>query len=182
MLSFIISNAILVSQALTGMTPASLESGNIYNYVDKVDVQSLVVTSEASQNASRDDVTVTYTPVTQFAVSSSQIVAQSLPVSNSSLANSAMKYVGYGWDCTRLVEQALRDIGYGIGDVGPMGFGSVGTVFSNPGDVQPGDIMMRGGHVAIYVGDGLALHGGYNGRVVLIGTSPSEFYSFVRLG
>ena len=181
MLSFIISNAILVSQALTGMTPAALESRDIYNYVNKVQTQSMVVTAEASEDASRDDVTITYAPVTQLAARSSQIVTQSLPVSNSSLANSAMKYVGLGWDCTMLVEQALRDIGYGIGDVGPMGFGSVGISFSNPNEIQPGDIMMRGGHVAIYVGDGLAVHGGYNGRVAVVATSPSEFYSFVRL-
>jgi cell wall-associated NlpC family hydrolase len=181
MLSFIISNAILVSQALTGMTPGTLESRELTNYQYSSNTQSLTVTSQASQKATRDDVTIDYTPVTQVAARSSQIVTQSLPLSNSSLANSAMKYVGTGWDCTRLVEQALRDIGYGIGDVGPMGFGSVGVVFSNPADVQSGDIMMRGGHVAIYIGDGLAVHGGYNGRVAIVSTSPSEFYSFVRL-
>lgn len=182
MLSFIISNAILVSQALTGMTPATLESRVGQDYTNQMDAQSLVVTTEASQDASRDDITIIYIPVTQLAARGSQIVTQSLPASNSSLANSAMKYVGMGWDCTRLVEQALRDIGYDIGDVGPMGFGSVGATFSDPGQVQPGDIMMRGGHVAIYIGDGLAVHGGYNGGVAVIQTSPSEFYSFVRLG
>lgn len=182
MLSFIISNAILVSQALTGMTPAVPEVRELTNFVTQSDAQSLLVTAEASHVAVRDEITVNYTPATQTAFTGSQIVAQSLPASSSALANSAMKYVGFGWDCTMLVEQALRDLGYGIGDVGPMGFGGVGVTFSDPNQVQPGDILMRAGHVAIYLGDGLAIQGGYNGSVAIASDSPSRYYSFVRVG
>ena len=71
--------------------------------------------------ASRDDITINLESVVQNRVLGSQIGSQSLPASNSSLVNSALKYLGYNWDCTMLVEQALRDLGYSIGDVGPTG-------------------------------------------------------------
>lgn len=184
MLSFIISNAILVSQALTGMTPATLESRVNLDYINQRDAQSLVVTTEASQDATRDDITINYTPVTQAAVTRSQIVTQSLPASNSALVNSALKYLGYNWDCTALVEQALRDLGYQVSDLAPMQFGQFGTVFYDPSQVQPGDIMMRGGHVAIYAGDGYSVQGGFGfgGVVYNQWEGPYNYSAFVRLG
>lgn len=182
MLSFIISNAILVSQALTGMTPATLESREYSDYSNQTNAQQLVVTAQSSQDASRDDITINYTPVTQTAFTRSQIVTQSLPASSSALVSSASKYIGMYLDCTAVVEQALRDLGYGIGDVGPTGFGSVGAVFTDPSQVQAGDIMMRGGHVAIYAGDGMTIQGGFGwGGVVYVDDSPNNYYSFVRL-
>jgi hypothetical protein len=45
-----------------------------------------------------------------------------------------------------------------------MGFAGYGTRV-HPSNVQPGDIMMRGGHVAIYTG-GAAIHGGFGGNTV----------------
>ena len=184
MLSFIISNAILVSQALTGMTPATIETREISDFVNQRNIQSLEVTSEASQDASRDDITVNYTPVTQAAVIRSQIVTQSLPASNSTLVNSALKYLGYRWDCTALVEQALRDLGYQVPDLGPMQFGQFGTVFYDPSQVQAGDIMMRGGHVAIYAGDGYTVQGGFGfgGVVYNQWENPYSYAAFVRIG
>ena len=184
MLSFIISNAILVSQALTGMTPATLESREISNYSNQSNAQSLSVSSEASQDATRDDVTVNSVPVTQTAALRSQIVTQSLPASNSSLVNSALKYLGYNWDCTALVEQALRDLGYQVSDLAPMQFGQFGTVFYDPSQVQAGDIMMRGGHVAIYAGDGYTVQGGFGfgGVVYNQWENPYHYAAFVRIG
>jgi cell wall-associated NlpC family hydrolase len=93
-----------------------------------------------------------------------------------------MKYLGAGWDCTLLVEQSLRDLGYSVPDLGPMEFGSYGSVFYDPSQVQPGDILMRGGHVAIYAGNGVAIQGGYRGSVVVVEDSPNRYGSFVRVG
>jgi len=182
MLSFLISNAIIVSQALTGMTPGTLESREYSYYLNQQQSQTITVTSQASLKAPRDGFTVEDAPVLQLASLRSQTVTQSLPASSSSLVSSAMKYLGAFADCTWLVEQALRDIGYGIGDVGPTGFGSVGVVFYDSSQVQPGDIMMRGGHVAIYAGDGVAVQGGWNGSVALVADSPNNYGSFVRIG
>ena len=151
-----------------------------YKEAVKYEAQTLTIKSEATISAARDNVSVGLSPVSIHAASASESVF--IPLPNGSLVQSASRYVGMNWDCTMLVEQALRDIGINVGDVGPMGFGSAGSVFNDPSQVQAGDIMMRGGHVAIYLGDGFAIHGGYNGRVAIIPTLPSEFYSFVRLG
>jgi cell wall-associated NlpC family hydrolase len=185
MLSFIISNAIIVANAAMGVSPVTTEkmTVDLQNPKGIVQAQELVVTG-AAQTVSRDAITVNVTPVAQYASLGSQIATQSLPASSSALVNSALKYVGYGWDCTMLVEQALRDLGYSIGDVGPMGFGSVGTVFYDPNQVQPGDIMMRGGHVAIWAGDGMSVQGGFGfgGVVYNSWEGPGSYSAFVRLG
>ena len=46
-----------------------------------------------------------------------------------------------------------------------MGFSSYGYRVE-PSQAQYGDIMMRDGHVAIYLGNGRAVHGGFNGMTV----------------
>jgi cell wall-associated NlpC family hydrolase len=104
--------------------------------------------------------------------------------SNSSVLNSALGIVGMRGDCTAFVEQTLRNMGHSVGDLGPMQFGAYGTVFADPSQVQPGDIMMRGGHVAIYAGNGLAAHGGLGGMSYLtpIDASPGNYALFVRVG
>ena len=184
LLSFIISNAILVTQALTGMTPGTLENEEISNYLNRPGVQSLTITAEAPQNVHRDDITVNVTPRLQMAILRPQNAVQSLPASNSALVNSALKYLGMNWDCTALVEQALRDLGYQVADLGPMQFGQFGTVFYDPSQVQPGDIMMRGGHVAIYAGDGYSVQGGFGfgGVVYNQWEGPYNYSAFVRVG
>ena len=185
MLSFIISNALIVANAAMGVSSVTTEKLTVDLDYQKVIVQAQELTATGTAlTAVRDDITVNVEPVYQSTRLSSQIVSQSLPASNSALVNSAMKYLGANWDCTALVEQALRDLGYSIGDVGPMGFGSVGTVFYDPSQVQPGDIMMRGGHVAIWAGDGMSVQGGFgfNGVVYNSWEGPGNYSAFVRLG
>jgi cell wall-associated NlpC family hydrolase len=103
---------------------------------------------------------------------------------NSSVLNTALALVGTPGDCTAFVEQTLRNMGYTVGDLGPMQFGGYGTVFTDPSQIQPGDIMMRGGHVAIYAGPGLAAEGGIGGMSYLtpIASDPNTYAQFVRVG
>lgn len=184
MLSFILSNTLICSNALLGLTPATLENDAVFSdYLNQATSQSITIDSQTPQAVHRDAFTVNDAPVVQTTVLRSQIVPQSLPASNSAVANSAMKYSGFsGWDCTMLVEQSLRDLGYSVGDIGTMSFSAYGSTFYDPSAVQAGDIMMRPSHVAIYLGNGIAIHGGYNGRVVIVPTSPTEFGAFVRVG
>lgn len=183
MLSFIITNALIVANAAMGVPPVTLHNSTVDLDYQKVilQAQELNITG-TTQNASRDGVTVGIQPVLQNAMLASQIGSQSLPAVNSSIVTAASKYVGIGWDCTRLVEQALNDIGIPIGDVGPMGFGGVGKVFYDKSQVQAGDIMMRAGHVALYVGNGVTIQGGYNGYVAIANDSPAFYGAFVRVG
>jgi hypothetical protein len=185
MLSFIISNAVIVTQALTGMTPGTLESRVVSDYVNQVNSQSITIVSQASQDVQRDDVTIVDAPRVQTSIIRSQIAVQGLPASNSALVNAAAKYIGQYLDCTAVVEYALRDLGYSVRDEAPMGFGAYGTVFYDPSQVQPGDILMRPGHVTIYTGDGMSIQGGFGfGGVVYTNweADPSYYSAFVRIG
>lgn len=93
------------------------------------------------------------------------------------LLEAARGQLGTYQDCTALVENALRLLGYGVGDLSPMDFGSFGFQVA-AADAQPGDIMMRWGHVAIYSGDGIAVQGGYNGTTVEVGGAVSSPYNY----
>lgn len=98
------------------------------------------------------------------------------------LLAAARSQIGWGQDCTALVENSLRMIGIPVGDAAPMGFAAYG-VRVDPSQAQPGDIMMRGGHVAIYAGNGVAIHGGFNGSTVetSIDASPYNYAVIVRI-
>ena len=185
MLSFIISNALIVANAAMGFSPVSpaQQAADLQYSKNAAQAQQLQITG-SPQIVSRDAVTVELAATTQTMVSRPQIGSQSLPASNSALVNSAIKYIGMGWDCTALVEQALRDLGYQVPDLGPMQFGQFGTVFYDPSQVQAGDIMMRGGHVAIYAGDGYSVQGGFGfgGVVYNQWEGPHNYSAFVRIG
>lgn len=97
------------------------------------------------------------------------------------LAASAMGQIGIAQDCTRMVENALGSIGIVTGDIGPINFFRYGQVV---GDPQPGDLMIQGNaHVAIYVGNGQAVSGGFNGQNTVL--HPASYLggaSYVRVG
>lgn len=91
--------------------------------------------------------------------------AANVPASSgigAALVASAYSQIGINQDCTAMVERALRSIGKNApaGSLAPLQFLRFGTVVTDP---QPGDLMVRAGHVAIYVGNGMAISGGFNG-------------------
>jgi peptidoglycan DL-endopeptidase CwlO len=95
------------------------------------------------------------------------------------LVASAMSQIGTFQDCTAMVEKALRSVGKSVGDIAPEHFYRYGTVVSDP---QPGDLMIRPGHVAIYVGNGMAVSGGWEGSNTAL--HPASYLggsSFVRV-
>lgn len=105
--------------------------------------------------------------------SSSSSNTMFLPSANGSVASAAMAQVGIYQDCTALVSNSLRAVGiYFRG--WPANYMSLGQVTSNP---QPGDIIYyaNGGtgaaHVAIYIGNGKAVHGGWRGNQTVVGSA-----------
>lgn len=80
------------------------------------------------------------------------------------IANAALAQVGVTQDCTMLVTNSLAAVGiYHHG--WPVSYMNLGTVTQNP---VPGDIIVYQGHVAIYIGNGMAVHGGWNGWTTAI--------------
>lgn len=76
------------------------------------------------------------------------------------LAASALGQIGIAQDCTAMVENALRSIGKSVGDLAPAQFYAFGSVVGSP---ELGDLVITSGHVAIYVGGGMVVSGGFNG-------------------
>lgn len=111
---------------------------------------------------------------------------------SAALAAAAYNQVGITQDCTDAVQNALAEIGLttrrdqGGYDMGVESFAQFGSPVS-PDQAQPGDIMISYGyHVAIYLGDNTALHGGWNGDaddtvVTSQMGSPYDFDLIIRL-
>lgn len=96
----------------------------------------------------------------------------------SGLVNAALAQLGSAQDCTALVERALRAIGYSVGDLSPVQFSAYGPTtqyIHGSTALAAGDIIIynpngdgHGTHVAIYIGGGQAVHGGWDGFTTVI--------------
>ena len=85
---------------------------------------------------------------------------------NQTIADAALAQVGVFQDCTMLVTNALKAVGIDFHGA-PEDYLSLGTLTNEP---VPGDICVYYGHVAIYIGDGMAVHGGWNGNQTVVTT------------
>ncbi|MHA7264266.1 NlpC/P60 family protein [Arthrobacter sp. TMN-37] len=95
------------------------------------------------------------------------------------LVASAYSQIGVAQDCTAMVEKALRSVGKAVGDLAPGQFFQYGDVVGSP---AAGDLVITGGHVAIYVGNGQVISGGLNGmNTGLHSLSDLPGASFVRV-
>lgn len=94
------------------------------------------------------------------------------------IANAALAQVGVYQDCTMLVTNSLRAVGINFHGW-PQEYLSLGPVTSNP---VPGDIIVYQGHVAIYIGDGMAVHGGWMGNQTKVSTvaCTNAFIAYVH--
>ncbi|MGZ4660231.1 MAG: NlpC/P60 family protein [Arthrobacter sp.] len=104
-----------------------------------------------------------------------------------SIAAAAYAQLGVSQDCTALATNALAAVGINYHGW-PAGYLSLGRTVS-AAEAQPGDLAyyQNGGmgmaHIAVYVGNGMAVHGGWNGGTtalysVNVGSGPV----FIRVG
>lgn len=125
----------------------------------------------------------TTTPKTSVAVAPVAQLAPAVSASGkgASIAAAAYAQIGVHQDCTMLVTNALRSVGINFHDW-PAGYMSLGTIVP-ASQAQPGDLAyyQNGGmgmaHIAVYVGNGQAIHGGWNGGTtalasVNVGSGP----------
>jgi len=133
--------------------------------------------------------TVAAAPAAGTAVNAS--VATKAPAATSgmgaSIAAAAYAQIGVSQDCTMLATNALAAVGIHYHGW-PAGYLSLGRTVS-AAEAQPGDLAyyQNGGmgmaHIAVYVGNGMAVHGGWNGGTtalysVNVGSGPV----FIRVG
>ena len=87
----------------------------------------------------------------------------------------ALAQLGTFQDCTMLVTNALKAVGINFHDW-PAGYMSLGTVVP-ASQAQPGDLVYyaNGGtglaHIAVYAGNGQAVHGGWLGNQTVLNTA-----------
>ncbi len=103
------------------------------------------------------------------------------------VAAAAKAQLGVSQDCTRLVSNALAAAGINFHGW-PIGYMSLGTVVG-AAQAQPGDLIYYDNagagvpHIAVYIGGGQAVHGGFNGGTTAI--APAELGSgavYIQLG
>ena len=88
------------------------------------------------------------------------------------IAAAALAQVGVEQDCTMLATNSLKAVGINFHGW-PAGYLSLGTKVS-AAEAQPGDLLVyaNGGggqaHVAVYIGNGKAVHGGWNGHTTAV--------------
>jgi hypothetical protein len=133
-------------------------------------------------------------PAVQTASVKTAVTTESAPAKpaassgmGASIAAAAYAQLGVAQDCTRLATNSLAAVGINYHGW-PAGYLSLGRTVS-AAEAKPGDLAYyeNGGmglaHIAVYVGNGQAVHGGWNGGTtalfsVNVGSGPV----FIRVG
>jgi peptidoglycan DL-endopeptidase CwlO len=121
------------------------------------------------------------TPVTSTPAASKPAAAPAASGLAATIVSAAYAQLGVAQDCTALVTNSLRAAGINFHDW-PAGYLSLGSTVS-AAQAQPGDLVyyadggMGLAHIAVYVGNGMAVHGGWNGGTtalssVNVGSGP----------
>ena len=125
------------------------------------------------------------------APAASGAAAQEAPAASSGtaaiIAAAAYAQLGVSQDCTMLATNSLAAAGISFHDW-PAGYLSLGSTVS-ASQAVPGDLIyyadggMGMAHIAVYIGNGQAIHGGFNGNSTIV--APAELGSggvYIRVG
>ena len=118
---------------------------------------------------------VTATTGTQTNAQTTTTTQVSSSSKGAAIYQAALSQVGTTQDCTMLVTNALKSVGINYHDW-PAGYMSLGTTVS-ASEAQPGDLIYYadGGtgvaHIAVYAGNGQAVHGGWLGNQTVVNSA-----------
>jgi len=127
------------------------------------------------------------TATATLAVSAPAVATKVASGKGAAIAAAAYAQLGVAQDCTALASNSLAAVGINFHGW-PADYLSLGRTVS-AAEAQPGDLVyyQNGGmgmaHIAVYVGNGMAVHGGWNGGTtalysVNVGSGPV----FIRVG
>lgn len=144
-------------------------------------------TGHATADVEKTQTPVAETPAPATKVSTQSTSGQSSSAKGKAILSAAQDQIGVNQDCTALVSNSLKAVGINFHGW-PAEYKSLGTAVSAD-QAQAGDIAYYadGGagvaHVAIYAGNGQAVHGGWNGNQTVqttanVGSGPE----YIRVG
>ena len=159
----------LTTGAIGGVTPMQNASAHGIS-ANQVTTQYTV--TDATQTNQEGGVSTTATQLNVQETTNSQVSSSS---KGAAIYQAALSQVGAIQDCTMLVTNALKSVGINYHDW-PAGYMSLGTIVS-ASEAQPGDLIYyaNGGmglaHIAVYAGNGQAIHGGWLGNQTVVNSA-----------
>jgi len=159
----------LTTGAIGGVTPIQNASAHGIS-ANQVTTQYTV--TDATQTNQEGGVSTTATQLNVQETTNSQVSSSS---KGAAIYQAALSQVGAIQDCTMLVTNALKSVGINYHDW-PAGYMSLGTIVS-ASEAQPGDLIYyaNGGmglaHIAVYAGNGQAIHGGWLGNQTVVNSA-----------
>lgn len=135
-------------------------------------VSTQYTVTDTIQTNQEGEVSTTVTQLNAQETTNSQVSSSS---KGSAIYQAALSQVGTIQDCTMLVTNALKSVGINYHDW-PAGYMSLGTIVS-VSEAQPGDLIYyaNGGmglaHIAVYAGNGQAIHGGWLGNQTVVNSA-----------
>ncbi|MDO4466806.1 MAG: DUF5011 domain-containing protein [Bacillota bacterium] len=138
-----------------------IEEDYVQNVTDNVDEEINVVSKSNVDLSQAGSYEVVYTAKDKAGNESEEtlLVEVVQGINYQAIADAAIAQIGVAQDCTMLVTNSLKAVGINFHGA-PIQYTALGDFTNNP---VPGDICIYEGHVAIYIGNGRAIHGGFDG-------------------
>ena len=153
----------------TSAPEMNLKNGNfVVNYGDNFDINNYVSLNEEGTVTLTENVDTTNTGTVTTSIKAKDkagnVSEKNITVNVEKnfyqrIADAALAQIGVYQDCTMLVTNSLAAVGINFHGA-PAAYLSLGALTNNP---VPGDICVYQGHVALYIGNGQAVHGGWFG-------------------